>query len=220
MISRVAFSGLLYAGKDTVAEKCGFEILSIAEPMYRCAEHFFGHCDKGRTDIRRFLQTIGQWGWGYQDSDSSPCDPVRAVFTNMMRTEGYRITNHPGDWSMYGSAPDFWIRMLLTRLKVSPPRGAVAVTNCRFEHELALLTEAGFEHYVVACSEETRRERYRARNGVDIPASVDNDVSEKLARELIKTFADRRIIWNDHRPMPMFRRYLTVEEFKALVTHP
>jgi len=213
MITKLALSGAFLAGKDWVASNAGFRQLSVAEPMYRITEYFFGYCDKKRDDVRNFLQTIGQWGWGYNDPAESPCSPERAAFTEIMRTQGAKITGMKGNWENFGKEVDFWIRMLISRLEDEQPHDRLAVTNLRFPHEQKPLLEAGFEQYLVLCTEETRQER---NNGTPIPAHLSGNVSERFAAQLAKTLPEHRIIWNDHRPMPADMKYLTVGKFKEL----
>ncbi len=93
MISRIAFSGLFFSGKDYVAAQAGLRILSVATPMYRITEYFFGHCDKQRSDIRTFLQDLGQWGWGYDNEIEAPCTFQRAAMTHLLRTEGAHLVD-------------------------------------------------------------------------------------------------------------------------------
>jgi len=212
MINKLALSGVFLAGKDWVANQAGFRQVSFAEPMYRIAEYFFGHCDKKRPDIRSFLQTIGQWGWGYDDPTEAPCTVERALFIQLMRADGLRISECKGPWHEFGSRADFWVQLLLGRIEDMPPHDRIAITNMRFPHEQKPLLDHGFEQYLVMCSEETRQER----NNGPIPAHLSANVSERFAQQLVRTLPEHRIIWNDHRPMPEDKKYLTVGKFKEI----
>ena len=219
-IRRLALSGLLCSGKDYVAERAGYLVLSFAEPMYAIAKYYFGHCDKTNPDIRKFLQNVGQWGWGFYDEDKCPYTPARAAVTHQLRRDGHRIsgTSAPS-WLEYGRKKTFWVDALLFELgpigKFANRRnGRFAVTNCRFEHELKPLQEAGFEHYLVLCTKESRINR----NGAPISREVDEDFSEQFARDLLLTLPPDRIIWNDSVESCPNPEYLTVHEFVKLAT--
>ena len=90
-----------------------------------------------------------------------------------------------------------------------------AIVNVRFDHEDAPLRNSKFERFHVMCSEETRRERME-KAGYLFVESTDNDLSEQMAKRLNVDMPDSRVIWNDHRPMPAGRKYLTVAEFMDL----
>ncbi len=209
---RLAFSGLLKSGKDYVAEKIGYKTISFAEPLYALCAYFFGVCDKNNPDHRKFLQYVGQIGWGARHWKNYPDTIERATLTGFLRREGHSIYPHR-DWGSFGIRKDFWVTDLLDRLYNRHNNDNVVVTNVRFEHEIVPMRDAGFQHYLVLCSEETRRERYGGR----IPPEIDNDKSEEFARELVNTIADEHVIWNDTRePVPARKNYLTVEQFCGL----
>lgn len=132
---KIAFSGLMLAGKDYVASQVGGNRYSFAEPMYRLATHFFGYgspvirsTDAGREasypviektnpSIRSFLQTIDQWGWGC-DAPEYPFTPERALFTQMMREQGPEFTgifeeHELSGWPSYGKSRTFWVDLML-----------------------------------------------------------------------------------------------------------
>jgi hypothetical protein len=215
MQRRVAFSGQFGAGKDYVAAKGGFRILSFAEPMYRITESFFGHCDKSRPDVRKFLQTIGQMGWGFNHQNEAPCTVERAAFIQLMRDNGMGLSGFKGPWSEFGKRKDFWVKILIDRLADFPEHDNVAVTNLRFEHEEIPLIAAGFDQWLVLCSEETRRERAEAKPNFNIAGYIENsnDISERYAKNLAQRIDDDFVIWNDHREMPAGRNFLTINQF-------
>jgi imidazoleglycerol phosphate dehydratase HisB len=210
MAARIALSGLLFSGKDYVAEAAGLVPISFAEPMYKICEYLFGFCDKTLPDHRAFLQTIGQWGWGCHDSEKAPHNVVRGAFILLMRRFGSAITSMSEiKWDRFGKDKTFWVDALLSRVRNSYSDTDLAVTNCRFPHELGPLKEAGFKHFLVRCSEKTRI----ARHGGPIPDKNNFDISEQMARDLASTMRDDHIIWNDDNPIPAVYSYLTVEEF-------
>ncbi len=116
-----------------------------------------------------------------------------------------------GPWQEFGKRRDFWISILLESIKKLPEHDRLAVTNLRFPHEQVPLTEAGFYHYLILCSEETRFERSHANMQTHL--ALSNNVSERYARELATKLPDEQIIWNDHRPVPGGHKYLTVPQF-------
>lgn len=216
---RIALSGLLKAGKDYVAHKIGYTPVSFAEPLYRVCEYCFGSCNKNNPRHRRFLQWLGQAGHNaFKDCESCPDDLQKAAFTILLRREGHAIYPHK-DWPSFGTRSDFWVSDLLDRVENFHNNDKIVVTNVRFRHELEPMKSGGFSHYLVACSAKTRRARYwgdHAKSFIPIPKDIDLDVSEAMARELYSELSDNQIIWNDSRPMPKGKKFLTVEEFCKL----
>lgn len=210
MIRRLALSGLLCSGKDYVAEKAGFEIESFAKPLYALARYFFGTDDKTIPEIRRFMQIVGQWGWGAAD-EKYPYSMERALMVGLLRCDGATIIGMSEyQWHQFGASSDFWVRGLLARIERPFSRHLrIAVTNVRYEHEIEPLKAAGFEHFVIAC---THGERER-RNGKPISHDVNEDISEAFARRCLGEYPDNQIIWNDSWPMPAGKKYLTVDQF-------
>ena len=211
-LRRVAFSGAFCVGKDYVAEKAGYEIVSIAEPMYRVCESLFGSCNKKREDHRRFLQQLGQLGWG---CPTAVHDLQTAAIIFMMRTHGASLSGYWNvAWHEFGTRADFWIGIALdTIANTDLADKKVAITNARFKHEIDPLKKAGFEHYLVACTYEVRS----SRNGGTISELVNQDVSEQYAKELIATMDPKKIIWNDPGPDVFGRKFLSVDRFVSLV---
>jgi len=226
------FSGFMFVGKDHVAKQASLEVKGFADPIYQLCESLCGTKDKSVPGIRRWMQVVGQWGWGCAN-DEYPNTPERSQFTRMIRRDGRELTRDFKwvNWSEYGSRKDFWVNILLTRLGLvgqlferdhdsnylfpemrngKPYR--IGITNARFAHELDTCTSVGFAHYHVRCTEETRRERMLMSNYAFDP-KADNDVSELLAGRLDKDIPDYQVIWNDFRPMPEGHRFLTVSEF-------
>ncbi len=210
MITRLALAGRFKAGKDYVAILAGFKILSFAEPMYRLFEYRFGPCDKRLPDVRRWLQMIGQVGWGHHD----PNDPdynfsfSRFLMIDWVRKHGYEATGMEANWSQFGQSQTFWVDILIRRLKTFAENTQVAVTNLRFEHEWQALRDHGFKRYLVMCDEATRE----ARNGGPIPQATDNDRSEEYAKELADRLPAKQIIWNAT-PPKSYADMLTIAEF-------
>jgi hypothetical protein len=212
---RIAFSGLLKSGKDYVASKIGYTPVSFAEPLYHICQYVYGSCDKNNPRHRKFLQWVGQAGWGCKDEEHCPDDFHKAAIVILLRREGPAIYPHQC-WQDFGTRSDFWVIDLLERVANYYSKHNVVVTNVRFRHELEPMKAGGFEHYLVVCSPRTRRERYwndMAKGIIPIPKHIDEDVSEQMARDLLGELPDERIIWNDHRSMPKGKKYLTVEEF-------
>ena len=212
MIKRLALSGMLRSGKDYVALKAGYKIFSFAEPIYAICKFMHGSCDKSRTDHRRTLQTVGQWGWGCHDENSSPDTTERFLFSRWIREHGHEIPGYTAvDWTSFGYDKQFWVKILLKAVNESrEPR--IAVVNCRYPHEREPLLTAGFEPYLVTCWHSTRV----LRNGGPIPDSVNNDISETYARVLQRELPDDHVIWNDTTGVPEGTQYLTVDQFIEL----
>lgn len=232
MIKRLALSGQLRAGKDYIAQLCNYPIVGFADPIYKVVFHLTGTRDKTVPGVRDMMQKLGQWGWGHID-EKYPWTPERALTIRYIRQlhadwkENIRIggqTPHPFgdefafvDWFQYGARhpnKDFWVKILLARVD---NMDRVANVNTRFEHELEPLRDNGFEHYHVMCSEETRRERMGEKEAANL--NTLNDKSEQFALWCNENMPQYRTIWNDHRPMPCDKHYMTVEQFVELATH-
>lgn len=213
--NRLAMSGLLKSGKDWIAERICYTPVSFAEPLYAICKYCFGSCDKNNPRHRKFLQFLGQAGWGCHDDQHCPDDLHKAALTILLRREGPAIWNHK-NWDDFGRCSAFWVSDLLDRVENFHAHDKVVVTNVRFPHELEPMKAEGFEHYLVMCSERTRRERYwndPAKSGIPIPEAIDFDTSEAMARALVETMPSNRIIWNDHRKVPKGAAYLLAEDF-------
>lgn len=223
-----AFSGLLYSGKDYVAKAANLRVLGFADPIYEIVKYYTGTADKTVPGIRKMMQQIGQWGRGLVN-DSYPWTTERAAITEQIRSIGGQMSLPYGwvNWRNYGKRDSFWADILLTRLGLLelnvcciavPPAlikitaTNVAVTNARFDSELAPLLEAGFEHWHVRCSEATREARMREAGY--IPRGTElQDTSEAMAHKLDVTMPDARVIWNDSAPMPGGKAYVTFGHF-------
>ena len=219
-------SGLIGSGKDYLAEKLGYTCWGFADPMYEIAEYYFKTRDKSLPGMREFLQTIGQWGWGCVN-DQYPLTTVRANTIAEIRRNGRNMTKnfHWVNWDLYG-LPGFWVNILFQRVRELRAKEGydptlakmIAITNVRFAPEYEQAKANDFEHFLILCSEETRRERALAK-GSPLKPSQDNDTSEQLARSLATTLPDESIIWNDHRPMPDGKHYRTTEDFELYLRY-
>jgi hypothetical protein len=216
-----AFSGLMFAGKDFCAKYARLTVYGFADPIYELCEHFNGTRDKSVPGIRRWMQFCGQVGWGCIDTDY-PHSPERAVFCELVRRFGQEMTKNFKwvDWSEFGRRQDFWVNILLTKLGlknnqpplIDSPGYNVAITNARFFHELEPIKEAGFRHLHVRCSEETRRERME-KAGYTWKQQDAVDKSEQMAVKFNSDMPDERVIWNDHRPVPEGKEFLTLDSW-------
>jgi hypothetical protein len=218
------FSGRMFAGKDFVAQAARLRRMGFADPIYQLCEHFNGTSDKSVPGVRQFLQQLGQWGWG-SVSDFYPFTVERALMTREIRRHGQEMTRDFQwvDWSEYGKRADFWVNIALIRLGLRraqiqnmpvpqmQPKD-IAITNARFEHEHEPCIQAGFSHFHVQCSQETRLKRM-ASSGYVYKPDIDNDASEQMAQGYDRHMADRRVVWNDSAPMPAGRHFMTVNEF-------
>ena len=214
----------MFAGKDFVAKSAGLTIRGFADPIYELCEFFNGTANKAVPGIRKFLQQIGQWGWGCV-SEAYPHSAERALITNAIRSNGASMTRNFKwvRWSEFGLRQDFWVNIALTSLGLTTeagqsfllPRPAynLAITNSRFEHELQPCLKAGFEHYHVRCSEQTRRDRMML-SGYELRPQDDNDASEQMAQRLNMDMPEQRVIWNDaSEVVPSGKRYMSVQDF-------
>lgn len=234
---RFAFSGLMLVGKDFVAGRAELPIVGFADPIYELCDHFLGTRDKNVPGVRRFMQLIGQWGWGNIDEEY-PHSVERAQFVHLMRTQGHAFTRQYVwvDWTEYGKRKDFWVNILLMKLGLRALPGLkqitsqaelfaefqnkdarYAIVNARFDHEFEPIMGAGFRHFHVMCSDETRRERMLAK-GYVITDKENLDKSEQLAwklnqQALAGVFPAANVIWNDHRPTPNGLNFLKLDDF-------
>lgn len=216
MINKVAFSGLLKAGKDWVAQQAGFPIYGFADPMYLLSEHYIGTGDKSVPGVRRFLQDIGAWGRNYI-SEQHPLTVERMRIIREIRQYVGRLAcpQYPMiDWRDFGYDETFWIKTL--QVRIHGLKGRAAVVNYRFDNERQMLSDEGFESYLVLCSEQTRKERIEQSGEIYDSSTLDN-ITEKYSQRLKDELPHDRIIWNDHREAPKRTKYLTVEQFVAKV---
>jgi hypothetical protein len=233
---KLAFSGLMYSGKDHVAGQAGCTVVSASEPLARLARHLFGTDDKTIPSIRQFMTTVGQWGWGAQDRHGSPYTCERALFAEWARQRGAEVTRlgEPAMWWQFGRRPDFWLMLMEHRLREEPEFAGVkrlAMVNCRFPHDRRALEATGWRHYLVACTDNTREQRL----GRPFTNHERNDISEVYARawsgrdsfpphlaadwEGEACLPASRVIWNDAADTRYVGEYrygsLTVPEFVA-----
>jgi hypothetical protein len=232
----------LRSGKDHLANLIPWgNRATFSEPLYALADHFFGSdLKKSDPGYRTFLTHAGQYGRRII-SDQYPLSTERAAFINAVRNINprsldfkYRRVN----WSNYGRSSTFWAELLCNSEQVfySDVLGVV-VTGHRFHSDEPYLIKEGFTFYLVACSEETRKERLTALNEpYDGNPNVERhrehlfmDISEAYATKLTNQFLyphlpwetpmGMEVIWNDHRlPPPTSGPYLTIHEF--LNRHP
>ena len=216
---RIAFAGELFSGKDYVAAQVCDTKIGFADPIYAVSRHFNGTDDKKVPGIRRFMQLVGQWGWGHVSEEPEyPHSPVRALLSSQIVALGMRgiFGSEFTGWENFGKSRTLWVDMLLNRLQGIEQN--CAITNVRFPHEVEFCADMDIPLYLVECSLETRMERLAAA-GSKLTEKELKDTSEKLPGELRKTLPDHQIIWNDHRPMPEGHRYLLVPEFCEVVHH-
>ncbi len=237
-----AFSGKMHSGKDFVAKTAGLGIIGFADPIYEIVKYYTGTADKSVPGIRKMMQYVGQVGWGcvsetypFTPERATLTEQIR--INGGMMSEDFQFVN----WEQYGRRQDFWVNILLQRLGLRPvptfvkrvpefgqegeilltrtsqinnalvPEN-VAVTNVRFDHELEPLAGAGFQHYHVMCSEETRQRRMREA-GYVVKAEEQNDTSEALAKRLDTEMPEEWVIWNDDAPVPPGKGYLIMADF-------
>lgn len=214
---RIAFAGELFSGKDHVAAHVCATKIGFADPIYAVSRHFNGTADKKVPGIRRFMQLVGQWGWGFVSDDPDyQHSPVRALLSSQIAALGRRgiFGSEFTGWEEFGKSRTLWVDMLWNRLQHIAE--SCAITNVRFPHEVDFCQARGIPLYLVECSVETRMERLAAAGSV-LTMKELTDTSEKLPGELRKTLPEDRIVWNDHRPMPYGKNYLTLPEFKEMV---
>ena len=213
----------MFAGKDFVSESSKLAKITVAKPIYELGVTLTGvGRDKPNTPgLRKLWQQLGQWGWG-SINEKYPLTAERAMLTEMIRGAGKRMapSYHWVDWEAFGRKQSFWLDILLRDLEHSPKDAyasfnGICMSSTRFRHELEPLVKAGFKHYLVACSEQTRRARMTAAGCTYTEAEL-NDESEQLAKDLYAELPPERIIWNDTEPKPD-ARFLSVEQFAAMM---
>jgi hypothetical protein len=213
MINKIALSGQLRVGKDYVAQKAGFKPCSLSEPMLQIAERIFGTRDKSKPGMREFLQFLGQAGNGQHEK----INVSQASLILHLREKGQSMVLFPYNfmnWHNFGKIPTFWVDMFIRSLKHVGKNQRIAVTNVRFPFELEPLKENGFEHFHVTCHQVERLQRLN-RLGEVINEELDNDLSERFAKQLNKEMPHDRVIWNDN--VYPNNGYLSLERFCEIV---
>lgn len=165
MTTRIALMGRIRAGKDYVADGTGMVKHRMAEPMYQLASKIFGKPQKGDAGFRRLLQQMGQFGRGIVNDDY-PLSPERASFVMMVRSVGRNLWDLGKiEWEKYGLDPAFWSKAVLITpptYNPNPERSMtlnVIVNDLRFQVDRDVFEKAGFQTFLVLCTEETRNER-------------------------------------------------------------
>ena len=216
---RIFFTGRMKVGKDYCATAAGARAFGLAEPLYALLKVFFGTDNKDAYGAREFLQKMGQWGRGLVTADY-PVTAERAALTALIRASRSLPPELCVEWMKFGSDPDLWINALLKRSEpviAKEPDRRYAVTNVRFDNELKALKGAGWEHWHVMCSAETRNLRLR-QAGLDPDGNAQRDTSEHISRSfdasVVKNIKQKqrgamlRCIWSDDRvPCPSARIY-------------
>ena len=216
---RIFFTGRMKVGKDYCGTASGARRFGFAEPLYALLKIFFGTDNKDAYGAREFLQKMGQWGRGTITADY-PVTADRAALTTMIRAAKSMPPELCVDWSQFGADDGIWAKALLKRLEpitAKEPGQRYAVTNVRFENELKLLKDAGWQHWHVMCGEETRNLRLRAA-GLDPDSPAQRDLSEHVALSFDASVRKHtqqkqrgsmlRCIWDDERaPCPSARIY-------------
>jgi len=215
------FSGQLCVGKDHVAENAGLLPVSIAEPIYRIAEHYLGTSDKTRPEVRRFLQVTGMWGRG--EKECVECEGVLLTqMTEDLQKNGAAITGMNMPWEEFSANRDFWLKGTVVRALSEVSSGkSIAVTNGRFENEIATLRAAGASYYHIMCDEGNRRIRMRR----EFNPKIDMEGTEKMAYALTQKVLQggpsaidaTGVVWNDQKTPCPFAGALTLEEFIEIV---
>ena len=177
------FTGRLRAGKDWLAEKLGCRILSVAEPMYEAADHFLGTRNKDLPHVRKFLQMIGQWGRGENLPDEANLPKQSEVLDGFKNGDFLSSEFKDVNWEGFGKAKDFWNKIVISRAQLILKKDSnirIAVVNARFPDELDTFAQAGFQHFHVKCSNETRIKRI----GSKYDPKMEEDATETFAKEL------------------------------------
>ena len=222
-MKKFALSGLMFSGKDFVADTAKLKKLTVAGPIYELAKSLtgVGRDQPNTPGLRALWQSIGQWGWG-SISAQYPLTAERALLTRDIRNHGHEMAPSYAwvEWHKYGTRKDFWIATMLHDLAARPDEdfegyNGVVMSSTRFRHELEPLKANGFEHYLVACHEDTRRARMAAA-GCNYSERELNDESERMSLDLLTELPRHRIIWNDDwTNMP--EGALTIQEFVSIV---
>jgi hypothetical protein len=219
--ARIILSGSMCVGKSHLATLAKCQAVGLSDPIEELLKVFFSTTDKKQTGLRKFMQTVGQWGRGVVSAEY-PLNIERATFTNQLRDKFWRDRNFPKDhwmakmpWADFGT-PDFWVTIALLRARSI--EGSVAIPNIRFRNELQAFLKDGWKHFHVLASETTWHARL-ALQGVRPDSAVLRDVSEQFAvklneaarREGSQPGSKMAIVWNEATPGPA--RFLSLSEF-------
>jgi dephospho-CoA kinase len=159
-------------------------VLSFSKDVYRLAAIVKGEpIDKRKKEDRELLRLIGT-EWGRESREISE------------EIEQKLESHKPQEWG----TSDIWARIFVSDCRSLPPNVSVVNDDTRFLNELEIsMATLGFIPVLVACSEETRRKRLRARGDMHDPSDT-NHLSEEIANflsihALIQPLLP--IIWND-----------------------
>lgn len=228
--TNITFTGKLRSGKDYVADlftdHYKLSLSSIMLEMFPEATY-----DKSTPGVRDFYKAFGQIGRGIVN-ETYPISIERMCFIDLVKRVGKEKFPYI-HWDLFGKIPNFWSYALMNAKPVNSriQEGPFLVTNSRFEEDLECFSKAGWKHYHVMCSRETRIERLKALGEkVDWPLNNDYrvehlnvDISERYSTLLdnlityphifepgmVCPIPTSQVIWNDHRPP--FKHSLLVE---------
>ena len=201
---KLVFTGMSGAGKSTIAKQLGFTELQIQDPIVALYRRYF----PGQEPPADFLNTVLVWGEGAIDP-KTPVTPARLLFIDFIRQQSADLGG-----TDFGT-PGFWQRSLLLRAAAASVNGPVVVTTCTTGPMLTALKDAGFQHFHIACSNQTLPTRKRRQGAND---ALANTFSNQLVREVSMHPQGPQLpcIWNDGVPAPS-PRFLTLETLKQML---
>jgi hypothetical protein len=200
-VPRIALLGRIRAGKDHVADGTTLTKHRMAQPIYQLVNELLGKVEKGAPGYRRFLQQVGQFGRGII-SEQYPVTIERVALVQLIHQIGRKIWGYDKiNWDQYGKRPDFWSYVVLNTSPTynsNPDRSLdspIIVNDLRFPVDKEAFEKAGFESWLVLCTEETRKERMIATgeqfDGIDSVWCFQKTLSDlKLPTEDKKRFQE------------------------------
>jgi hypothetical protein len=194
---KLVFTGVSGSGKSTIAKQLGLIELQIQDPIVDLYRRYF----PGNEPPADFLNTVLVWGEGLVDP-KTPVTPARLLFVDLWRG----LEKDLGLDFTFGSQ-GYWQKRLVQRAAAT---GApVAITTCTTNALLEALRADGFQHFHIACSNQTmptRKRRQGANDGLAVA------ITNQLVREVSMRPQGQQLpcIWNDTVPAPS-PRFLTLE---------
>jgi hypothetical protein len=200
---RMVFTGVTGSGKSSVAKQLGLIELQIQDSIRDLYHRYF----PGQEPPADFVNTLLVWGEGVVDP-KTPVTPARMLFVDFVRK-----LLMPQSLNFEFGERGFWQKMLINSAnRESMP---VAVTTCTTQALLDELKSNGFQHFHIACSNQTLGTRKR-RVGANDQLAVA--LSNQLVREVSMRPQGGQLpcIWNDTVPAPS-PRFLTLETARQML---
>jgi hypothetical protein len=199
--ARILLTGKTGAGKSWLAAETGGALVDTAIPILGLIERYFGKLPNPAA----MAAQIRAWGDGLV-SLKYPATVERMLFVDWIRGK------HDGMFLNFGT-PGFWATLALSEADIQT--GRVVITDVKTPLEFQKLTDAGFIHYHVTCSNATWAARPKSANSDDgLAIHLDNSAVKKTSLQPAGEML--RCVWNDTVARPSPRLHTVASYLQAI----